>query len=107
MKTANLNLSNALMFFITTASIGALLSSCSSMSNLPEQNNVKVSRDLPAKECQTLGKIEGRSNSKVPKQNEALEDLQQEAANKGANYVMVKEYSAMGTAVSGEAYRCP
>jgi len=38
---------------------------------------------------------------------DALADLKKEAANKGANFLVVRQYSAMGTAVTGEAYLCP
>ncbi len=77
------------------------------MSNLPDHENVKISREKADKDCDEIGKLEGRSDSKIPKQDEALADLRQEAANKGANYVMVKEYSSMGNSVSGIAYKCP
>jgi hypothetical protein len=85
----------------------ALVTGCSSMSNLPDEDNVKVSREEPGKECEFLGKIEGRSMSKTPKQEEALNDLKAEAANKGANYLVVKQYSANGNSVTGLAYKCP
>ena len=39
-------------------------------------------------------------------QEQALGDLKREAANKGANYVMVKQYSDLGTSVTGIAYEC-
>ncbi len=80
---------------------------CSHMSNLPDEDNVKVTREDAPKDCEYLGKLEGRSMSKVPKQEDALNDLKMEAANKGANYLVVKEYSGNGTAVTGLAYKCP
>ena len=80
---------------------------CASMSNLPVEENVKVTLQDADKDCTFISKVEGRSNSKVPKQDEALQDLKQEAANKGANYLVVKEYSGLGTAVTGLAYKCP
>ena len=80
---------------------------CSSMSNLPEKENVKVSREKPSdKECKSLGKVEGRTNKINGTQEDALADLQNEAAHKGANYLMVEQYSANGQSVTGIAYRC-
>jgi hypothetical protein len=80
---------------------------CSSMSVLPEKSNLKVSRDEPSKNCQLIGKLEGRAASTTGTKEDALEDLKQEAANKGANYLKVEQYSAYGTSVTGLAYKCP
>jgi uncharacterized protein YbjQ (UPF0145 family) len=77
------------------------------MSTLPAKENLKVSRDAADKDCHLLGKMEGRTQSKTPDQEAALEDLKQEAANKGANYLQVLEYSSLGTSVTGMAYHCP
>lgn len=82
------------------------LSACKSRSVLSDSNEVKVSREAADKDCRELGKITGTTNSVKGTQEQALEDLKKEAANKGANYVMVKEYSSMGTAVTGIAYEC-
>lgn len=79
----------------------------SRMSELPKEDNVKVSREDADKECKFIGKLEGRAMSKTPKQDEALKDLRQEAANKGANYLVVKQYSDLGTSATGLAYACP
>ena len=38
---------------------------------------------------------------------DALNDMKKEAANKGANYLQIKEYSSYGTAVTGIAFKCP
>lgn len=83
------------------------MSACSSMSTLPAEDNVKVSRDDADKGCTFLGKLEGRTISKAATTEDALHDLRKEAANKGANYLVVKEYSGMGTSVTGLAYKCP
>lgn len=83
------------------------LASCSHMSNLPDEDNVTISREDAKANCTFLGKLEGRSLSKVPKPEDALNDLKMEAVNKGANYLTVKEYSANRTAVTGLAYKCP
>jgi len=87
--------------------LGLTMSACSSMSHMPAKENLKVSREEPNKECKMLSKLEGRSQSKTAKPDDALEDLKQEAANKGANYLVIKEYSGYGTAVTGVAYLCP
>jgi uncharacterized protein YbjQ (UPF0145 family) len=68
---------------------------------------VKVSREAPSKECTEIGELVGRTATVKGTQEQALEDLKKEAANKGANYVMVKQYSAYGTSVTGVAYECP
>jgi len=82
------------------------LNGCRSRSVLPDSNEVKVSREAPAKNCRQIGTLTGTTASAKGTQQEALDDLKKEAANKGANYVMVKEYSAYGTSVTGIAYEC-
>jgi len=93
------------IIFALTATV--LLTNCSSMSNAPEKKNIKVSREDADTDCRFISKLEGRSNSKTGNTEAALEDLKQEAANKGANYLQVKEYSGYGTSVTGLAYFCP
>lgn len=83
------------------------LTACSSRSVMPDSEEVKVSRDAADKDCKELGKITGTTSSVKGTREEVLEDLKQTAANKGANYVMVKQYSAQGTSVTGMAYECP
>jgi hypothetical protein len=68
---------------------------------------VKVSREEPSGKCKEVGKLTGSSPSTHGTQEQALDDLKREAANKGANYVVVKQYSDYGTAVTGIAYECP
>ena len=81
---------------------------CSSRSVLPDQKGVKVSRENPTNEaCKEIGTVSGLTLSKVPSEAEALEDLKKEADRKGANYVVVKQYSETGGAVTGVAYECP
>ncbi len=93
--------------------LAAGLTACTSMpttkamSPLPQNNNVRVSRVDPDSACKFLSKVEGRTQSVKGTRDEALGDLKQEAANKGANYLVVKQYSDAGTAVTGEAYLCP
>lgn len=76
---------------------------------LPDPEEVRISREAPSskKNCKEIGPISGTTQSTEATQEDALNDLKQEAANKGANYVVVKEYSSYGTAVTGVAYDCP
>lgn len=96
------------MIRIALISVVALLGfGCASRSVLPDAKEVKVSRDAAPEECKEIGPINGRSTSVKGTQEQALADMKQEAANKGANYVMIKQYSAYGTSVVGVAYECP
>ena len=83
------------------------LTSCSSPSLLPKKNNVVVSRETADKDCKELGDIQGRTSTINGGPEEALNDLHQEAANRGANYVQIKQFSGNQTAVNGTAYLCP
>lgn len=102
---------NSQIFLVAFAIAGAsglvACSHISGMSPLPETDNVKVSRENADKDCKELGKVEGRSISTKPTNEEVLKDLRQEAANKGANYVKVGQYSGNAGSVTGEAYLCP
>jgi len=91
---------------LARSSLSVLLISCASRSVLPEVKEVKVSREAPDSSCSEIGKITGKSPSLKGTREQALEDLKREAANKGANYVQVKQYSDIGTAVTGVAYEC-
>ena len=81
------------------------LSACASQSVMPDKEEVKVSRETP-KDCKDLGKVTGTSGSVKPDRKAVLEDMKQDAANKGANYVVVKQYSDNGTSVTGLAFQC-
>ncbi len=94
-----------LIFITTIFCFGAL--GCSSRSVLPDADEVKVSRENPSETCKEIGKVTGSSTSAKASREQVLEDLKREAANKGANYVVVKQYSDYGTAVTGIAYECP
>ncbi len=85
----------------------AAISACASRSVLPDVKEVKVSRDNPGKDCKEMGPISGTTMTAKGTQEEALADLKKEAAHKGANYVVVKQYSSYGTTVTGTAYECP
>lgn len=84
-----------------------ILSACSSRSIKPDPNGVKVSREEPSEKCQEIGTISGTTIFAQGTQDQALDDLKREAANKGANYVVVKQFSGSGTTVTGVAFECP
>jgi uncharacterized protein (DUF58 family) len=79
---------------------------CASRSVTPETKEVKVSREAPSSKCEEVGRVTGTSNVRGVTYEELLEDMRREAANKNANYVKVEQYSDMGTAVTGVAFRC-
>jgi len=89
--------------------LGFFISGCSTMSNLPKAENVKVSREKPGEDdkCEDLGKVTGSSIHATASAEDTLKDLVQEAANKGANFLFVSQYSANNTAATGIAYKCP
>ena len=93
------------MLFVVLMILG--IAGCRSRSLVADSKDVKASRDAADSECRELGTITGTTLSPKGTQEQALEDLKTEAANKGANYVQVKEYSSMGTSVTGLAYDCP
>ncbi len=84
-----------------------VFSSCSHQAIVPEAKNVKIQREAPAKDCRSLGHVEGnviRANGKI---EDAIEDMKLDAARKGANFVQMGETSALGKNVAGIAYQCP
>ena len=83
-----------------------LLASCGSHPVLPENKDIKVSRETPSDKCKNLGSIEGRSNKINAKADEALEDLKTEAIKRGANFVKIETIGAQAAAVRGVAYFC-
>ena len=87
--------------------LSLLVAGCASRSVLPTTKEVKVSREEPSAKCQPIGQLTGTTTSAHGTQEQALENLKVEAANKGANYVVVKQFSDYGTAVTGLAYECP
>lgn len=96
------NFKIGLWLFLIVSAVG-----CSSRSVLPESREVKVSREAPDAKCKSIGALTGSTASHKGTAEQALADLKQVAAQKGANYVVVKQYSAYGTAVTGEAFECP
>jgi uncharacterized protein YbjQ (UPF0145 family) len=85
----------------------AFLVGCSSKPVEMKSNDVKVSRDIPAKDCKLIGNVKGTVQGLKPNLELAIEDMKKEAADKGANYVQMESQSSYGTAVAGEAYDCP
>ena len=92
---------------IALAIVTTALGGCASRSIKPAPDQVKVSRELPGAKCKELGTITGTTRTAQGTQDEAIEDLRKEAANKGANYIMVREFSSYGTPVTGRAFECP
>lgn len=84
---------------IVSFTIGLALTGCHSVEKFPEAKDVKTGANVPSNDCREIGSIRGRTNSKTPDIEAALKDLKLEAANKGANYVQVKEKSAYGTEI--------
>lgn len=83
------------------------LAGCASQSIMPEKDEVKVSReDADKEDCKFISKVSGNSVSIKATREQVLEDMKQDAANKGANYVVVKNFSDTGTSVTGLAYQC-
>ena len=93
------------MLFIVGVSFSLL--SCRSHPVVPEGKNVKVSRDEASKDCKDLGRVQGSLIGTKPDLEKAIENMKQDAANKGANYVRMETASSYGTSVSGTAYFCP
>ena len=71
-----------------------------------KEDQLEVSRKLPMGNCEELGLLRGTTISIKGTQQDALADLKQTAMNKGANYLKVEEFSAMGTSATGIAYKC-
>lgn len=89
--------------------VGLLLGlvACQSVEKFPEAKDVKTGANIPSSDCREISSIRGRANSKTPDMEAAMKDLKLEAANKGANYVQIKEKSAYGTEIVGVAFNCP
>lgn len=82
--------------------------SCSSKPILPDVKSVEVSRESAGEKCKELGIVYGKTlNSTGKVEEQALSNLKENAAKKGANYVFLQEYGAIGTSVKGIAYDCP
>ena len=83
------------------------MSACASQSLTPNVSDVKATHDAPSSDCVEVSKVTGTTMTAKGSPDEALADMKKDAANRGANYVKIDEYSAYGTAVTGVAYKCP
>jgi hypothetical protein len=83
------------------------LTACSSKPVIPSAGDVKVSREEAGPKCKEIGKLTGTTMTAQGTKEQALDDLKREVATKGGNYVVVKQFSDYGTAVTGIAYDCP
>ena len=92
-----------LSFLIFSAIV---FSGCSSQSITPNKDEIKVGRGDADKDCKPLGKVTGASISLKTGHKESLEDMKTLAANKGATYIKVLQYSDNGGSVTGLAYQC-
>ncbi|MCC6276615.1 MAG: hypothetical protein IT289_01725 [Oligoflexia bacterium] len=90
---------------LLTAAI--VFSACSSQPILPEADSIKVGRSKPSSDCTEIGVVRGTTITAKGSAEEALQDMKDEAAKKGATYVLVDQYSGQATAVKGIAYKCP
>ena len=79
---------------------------CSSKPLL-DKDDVKLTRDEPAKSCKSLGSFEVRSISVKADEKQLMEDMKSEARKKGANFVHVDGLGAQGSSMRGEAFNCP
>lgn len=93
--------------FLAITGLFLSLTACKSVEKFPESKDVNTGANVPSKDCREIGSIRGRANSKTPDMEAAMKDLKMEAANKGANYVQIKEKSGLGTEVVGIAFNCP
>lgn len=84
-----------------------VLMGCSSKPVTPIATAVKVSRDPAPSRCRELGPVRGSTLDARAKAEDVLEDMKKDAAQKGANYVVVQQYSGHETSVTGLAYDCP
>lgn len=84
-----------------------LFIACSSTPPLkPESGNVKVSRQAPDKSCKDLGTVNGRVKNRGGSFEEAIKDMQLDAARMGANYVQMGMTGGMSQSVNGRAFLC-
>lgn len=80
---------------------------CTTASVLPEKEDVKITREAPDDDCKFIDTVRGRTTSVTGTAKDALNDLHEDAANKGVNYVVIEKYSGNRTAVTGRGYKCP
>ena len=91
---------------IVLISIGLFFGACSSVEVDPRKIEVELSREEADSDCKEIGPVEGRTITAKGTLDEAIEDLKKDAAGKGANYVVIKKTSAIGSSINGIAYLC-
>lgn len=84
------------------------LSACGSQPIIPTKEDVNVTREDLSKNssCENLGTASGKSMHTTGGKDQALEDLKEQAANKGATDIQVHQFSDMGTSVTGTLFKC-
>ena len=95
-----------LLFAVPTLMASGLVA-CSHESLTPQSSDVKASKENPSGDCREISKVTGSTMTAHGTAEQALEDMKKDAANRGANYVRIDQYSAYGTGVTGTAFRCP
>lgn len=72
----------------------------------PTGSSVKVSRAAPPEDCKDLGSVNGRVKNISSPFEEALEDMKNDAARMGANYVQMGATGNLGQSITGRAFVC-
>lgn len=79
------------------------LASCQTYHRSP----VEVGEAYPrGRYCESIGQVIGMAGKKKNAEAQSIEDLKENAARLGGNYVRVIAVSAYGTAARGIAYKC-
>ncbi|HAG91221.1 MAG TPA: hypothetical protein DCL41_05085 [Bdellovibrionales bacterium] len=92
-------------FYMGILLASLFIAGCSSQPIVPTSKDIEVTRkELP--DCENLGNLTGKSMHATGGKEQALEDLKDQAADKGATHVQVHQFSSMGTAVTGTLYKC-
>ncbi len=84
-----------------------LFIACSHQPVILKSDDIKVARQEADKSCTEIGPVVGNNISVKGTVEQAIEDMKQDAAKKGANFVRIETTSALGTSVKGTAYSCP
>lgn len=94
---------------LTSAFFMAVITSLLSCASKPvlDADDIKVTRDQADQDCKSLGPIDGRVITAKGTQEQAMENLKEEAVKKGANFVTIESIGAQGTTIRGQAYSCP
>lgn len=97
------------MSFVSRLGLSALLTALVACTSKPllEKEDITVTRDDASPKCQNLGPVEGRTMTMSGTQEEAMENLKEEATKKNANYVQTEVIGAQGKVIRGTAFRCP